>query len=314
MPMGRAKSCYSCRVAKVRCSLSSPCSRCAKRHLKCIYAPNHPRRPEQRSTEGFRPIKPAVETRAVTGACSYGSTRARESNKTVVDAKIDTASASSSVFVVANNIGILSCPAAEAGVQLPYLTRFSEHAPRPFESLEAVDPLHTPLYSESSLQLTNCTETFDLLNSFDALEPLYRSETAHVVEASRTIMAPNPGSVTSSTKALGPQLSQRARSLQQGSLTAKMILSRLTDYTRKMADGRQLPPFIYPPCSLGRHNGCPPDSPHLCLPEKLAICVNLTQMFYSRLPGSHSFVWQQICSHIRQMHAEVSSVGFVYFQ
>ncbi|KAF2795457.1 hypothetical protein K505DRAFT_239823 [Melanomma pulvis-pyrius CBS 109.77] len=118
------------------------------------------------------------------------------------------------------------------------------------------------------------------------------------------LTTPDSTNFVSSTKALRQQFSQRTRSLQQGSLTARMLFSRLTDYTRMMADGKHLPPFIHPPCSLGRDDECPPDSPHRCLPETLAICANLTQMFYSRMPGSNGFVWQQIYTHIRQMRID----------
>jgi hypothetical protein len=55
-----AKSCDNCRVAKVRCSLSTPCLRCAKRHLECNYARS--RLSDRRFAEGFRLIKPAVNT------------------------------------------------------------------------------------------------------------------------------------------------------------------------------------------------------------------------------------------------------------
>ncbi|KAJ5134309.1 hypothetical protein N7526_005674 [Penicillium atrosanguineum] len=110
----------------------------------------------------------------------------------------------------------------------------------------------------------------------------------------------------SSTQIPGPQLSQRERSLQQGSLTGKLLLGRLTVYTRMMADPKTLPPFIHPPCSLDSNDECPPDLPHQCLPEALAVCANLTKMFYSNMQGSHSFAWKQICTHLRQMSEEVS--------
>jgi hypothetical protein len=141
-------------------------------------------------------------------------------------------------------------------------------------------------------------------SSFDS----FISEEAHLLPSTNMVVPYVMGTAPSAS-AIGPQLSQRARSLQQGSLTAKMILSRLTDYTRTMAKGRQMPPFIHPPC-FSSDDECSSRSPHQCLPEKLSTCVNLTQMFYSWLPGSHSFVWQQIRTHVRQMRAEVSPIQF----
>ncbi|KAL6894809.1 hypothetical protein GGI43DRAFT_424669 [Trichoderma evansii] len=101
-----------------------------------------------------------------------------------------------------------------------------------------------------------------------------------------------------------PPLSMRERSFQQGSLTAKMILSQLVDYTRRFAEGRILPPFIHPPCFLSQNDECPPEAPHSCLPQSLAICRNLTQMFYSRTSESGSFIWRQIYTHVREMRSE----------
>ncbi|KAJ5304403.1 alpha/beta hydrolase [Penicillium atrosanguineum] len=127
-----------------------------------------------------------------------------------------------------------------------------------------------------------------------------------VNESSVELRTPKSLNSMSSTQIPGPQLSQRERSLQQGSLTGKLLLGRLTVYTRMMADPKTLPPFIHPPCSLDSNDECPPDLPHQCLPEALAVCANLTKMFYSNMQGSHSFAWKQICTHLRQMSEEVS--------
>ncbi|KAF2028048.1 hypothetical protein EK21DRAFT_70684 [Setomelanomma holmii] len=116
---------------------------------------------------------------------------------------------------------------------------------------------------------------------------------------------------SSTTQAIGPQLSQRTRTLQQGSLTAKMVFGRLTGYTRKFAEEKQLPPFIHPSCYPGEQNQCPPGARHRCLPGTLAVCANLAQMFYSRLPGSHGFVWQQICAHLRQLQSEYATYDMI---
>jgi hypothetical protein len=174
--------------------------------------------------------------------------------------------------------------------------------------------LDPPTWSDINLELFDSSRAaLDLSCDFNLPGPS-SSSNSFISEESRLFPSANmmvPFEMdTAPSNAIGPQLSQRARSLQQGSLTAKMILSRLADYTRTMAKGRQMPPFIHPPC-FSADDECPSRSPHQCLPEKLAICVNLTQMFYSRLPGSHSFVWQQIRTHVRQMRAEVSSTSSV---
>ncbi|KAJ5565394.1 hypothetical protein N7513_001636 [Penicillium frequentans] len=65
MPVRRAKSCVNCRRAKARCSLSTPCLRCATRSLACQYATTVPPLAD-RWPRGFRPIRPATDT-TVTG-------------------------------------------------------------------------------------------------------------------------------------------------------------------------------------------------------------------------------------------------------
>jgi len=101
------------------------------------------------------------------------------------------------------------------------------------------------------------------------------------------------------------QLKQRSRSLQEGDLTAKLLFSKLVEYSRMMAEAIRLPPFIHPPCWLGRIARCDERAPHRCLPEGLAVCSNLAQMFYLRRQGSEGFVWQQICDHLRQLRVKV---------
>jgi hypothetical protein len=124
-------------------------------------------------------------------------------------------------------------------------------------------------------------------------------------DASRLLVMPDQPN-PSYTEKIQPQLSQRTRSVQQGSLTAKMIFSKLANYTQMMGEGKTLPPFIHPPCCVGQSDECAPESPHRCLPEILAVCANLTNMVYARVPGSHKYVWQQICTHLRKLRAEVS--------
>lgn len=308
MPVRRAKSCDNCRVAKARCSLSAPCSRCAKRRLECHYRPARPCRSENRSAEGFRPIRPAVGASLVAEAVTPPAP----------------AEAASSIVGAPEETQIMALTAATAGTQMPDLTTHSDFTSQLFDVPQSFDLSLAVVPTSHSLQASSNNAAYpsflDLLPSSYLVDldiPMPASESvlpppAHLPCTLPTFDKPmllttfEPTNFSSGTKALGPQFSQRTRSLRQGSLTAKILFSRLTDYTRMMADGKILPPFIHPPCALGRDYECPPDSPHRCLPETLAICVNLTQMFYSRTPGSHGFVWQQICTHLRQMRVEVS--------
>lgn len=256
MPVRRAKACANCRRAKSGCSLSNPCSRCAKRHLECLYTSTLPRS-EHRWT-GFRPIRPASAS-SVNGIPPSS-----------LESTLSTPAMTEAAFASFNVLpGEIDMTAAGPSTQTPDLSNYSEF-----------------------MQFFNLPDAFDM--------PLANNNAAELT-------MPESLNFTPSTKVLCPQLSQRARSIQQGSLTGKMLLGRLTDYTRMMADSKTLPPFIHPPCSLDSNDECPPDSPHQCLPEALAICANLTKMFYSHMHASRNFVWKQICTHLRQMSEEVSS-------
>lgn len=101
-------------------------------------------------------------------------------------------------------------------------------------------------------------------------------------------------------------LSLRLRSDAQDTLTANILFSQLKVYPQMLAEGFKLPPFIFPPCCLSIEGQCPSDSTHTCLPEILAICASLTQMFVSRTPGSVDFVWKQIHAEVRRLGCCVS--------
>ena len=305
MSVRRAKACDKCRTAKARCSLTTPCSRCAKRHLECHYAAAQPRSAGNRGLESFRPIRPA-------GGVSL-----------VAEAVTPTGAAASGVDVPPEETEMNALVAAATGPQMQDPTVYSDFTPQLFDLPESFDlslEVAPASHSSQSFGHVPAHPSFsDLMSSSYLLNldlpaatprfmvPSLAERRFHTFDKPGLLTAPNPTDSASSTKEIGPQLSQRTRSLQQGSLTAKMLFGRLTDYTRMMADGKQLPPFIHPPCCLdGRDDDCHPDSPHRCLAETLAVCANLTQMFYSRMPGSQGFVWQQICTHLRQMHGEVS--------
>ena len=281
MPVRKLKSCVHCRKAKARCSLSNPCSRCATRRLECQYA-TAPLRPERRAV-AFRAIRPAA------GKPGWEQ----------VDQAVD----------------------SQHGASL-----WSESATlAPGEQSEEKNG--SPGYPGSMGEgvQTNLTGTEADSCSLLAADPTFDTSLAFMPDPQNTLISPHlldlefsnlfPGLMTPAsldtprTKSSSPQLSQRSRSLQEGSMTAKMIFSRVIDYSRLMAEAKSLPPFIHPPCCLGPGDECSPQSPHQCLPEPLAVCSNLCQMFYSRLPGSHDFIWKQICTHMRQMNGEVSLIN-----
>jgi hypothetical protein len=268
-----------------------PCSRCAKRHLECQYTSNQPSSQSRR----LRLIRPAkfASTSTDTAGSSLASTSASSLAVNVSEKKY-------------RSNGLVT------GTQLPDLARWSGVSDLqnfdlpcsaypaflnpPDCSGRAFDDAGGPAHGSGFDTLS--PSWFQDLDLSSALGAFY--ETGSYVSTS-LLTTPD----LSCTGALQPQFSQRTRSIQQGSLTTKMLFSKLADYTKMMGEGITLPPFIHPPCCLGQSDQCTPNSPHQCLPEILAVCANLTQMFNARVSGSHGYIWQQICTHLRQLRAEV---------
>lgn len=277
MPVRKLKSCVHCRKAKARCSLSNPCSRCATRRLECQYA-TAPLRPERRAVT-FRAIRPAA------GKSVYG--QAEQAFDRQHDAPFMAESTTSPPKRQSAEKSDSSSYAGFMGAQQTISTEAEEEI--------------------FSLPLAGSTIDMSLAFTPDPQTSLI---SPHLLDLEFSNLFPGlatPASLnTPSIKSSSPQLSQRSRSLQEGSMTAKMIFSRVIDFSRQLADAKSLPPFIHPPCCLGPGDECSSQSSHQCLPESLAVCSNLCQMFYCRLPGSHDFVWKQICTHMRQMNGEVS--------
>lgn len=319
MVNSRAKSCDHCRTAKTRCSLSVPCSRCAKRQLECHYSltPIHP--PKYRWRESLRPILPLTSlTRAVEGDLdtddaqenrwiSLAQPRARPASQgpsNVMDSNPADETFVDVVSLVNTSVEIPDVAIYQDNIPSLYNihgnSNASHPATLPSESARASDNVPVYPFFEESVSFLYPPSSFPTITL--QLDNTSSSAFPGTEFVDLDLLMPT-GSTNFTPK---PHLSVRIRSLQQGSLTAKMLLSQVVKYTHLLAEGKDLPPFIHPPCRLSPDYECQPDTVHSCLPENLSICTNLTRMFYSRTPASSNFILQQIHTHLRQMHLEVS--------
>lgn len=324
MPNTRAKSCDNCRVAKSRCSLSSPCSRCAKRCLQCHYPQSRIRDADnQLRRKDFRPILPVTTAPIAIDKIASNGRLPTENSISVAeisDAGADAGNyfASSDVNSEENSFDAMAT-LLDTGPKMPDLAIYPSDTFSPFDISVTPAFLHeiTPSPDRQG-DSDNSSVSRYFADSLPTSDPLSLPYSMSGFELSTT-SSPMPTNISFNssdflTTAMDsvdtldkPPLSIRERTFQQGSLTAKMILSQLFDYTRRMAEGKNLPPFIHPPCFLSQNDECPSEAPHSCLPQSLAICRNLTQMFYSRTSESTSFIWRQIFIHLREMRVEVSS-------
>lgn len=152
---------------------------------------------------------------------------------------------------------------------------------------------HTPLLSVPPLSVVSQSLQPDLAGQFNSCR----------------IMIPRVGILNTWRRPhlLSPRLSKTAEAF----FTAKVLLSQIIAWQQMLLSGKHLPPFIHPPCAteLSLYD-CPPEATtHQCLPETLAICVSLLQMFYTKTPGSCAFVWEQIYGHQKSLHKEVCALS-----
>lgn len=280
----RIKSCLNCRIARAKCSLSDPCFRCSKRNLECQY----PRLQSNRDRR-IRIIQPALKS-------GTHSSQARPASL-----ETSTPEAGSSMVVTRINTPIPDwlCATDTSRSQLPCNSQIDPDDSSAFLSALSIDPALveasldvplSPLWFES-LDLTSASRVsneIENLEGFTQLAMPHQCASLDIADVER-------------------QLRRRTRSIQQGSLTAKMVFSKLSDYTRMLADGKELPPFIFPPCCTRSTIRCLPGSPHICLSETLATCANLTRMFLNCRPESRGYVWHQVRLHLQHLYADVSS-------
>lgn len=322
MPNTRAKSCDNCRVAKSRCSLSSPCSRCAKRCLQCHYPQSRVRDADnQQRRKDFRPILPVTTASIAIDKIANDGRLPTEKSVSVAEISDAVAADTGNYFASPDanseeNSFHAMATLLETGSKMPDLAVYPGDTFSPFDiSVTSAFPHGITSSPDRQGDSDNSSVSrcfFDPLSTSNPLSLPYSMSSFGLSTASSSISFNCSDflmtAMDTSDSPDKPPLSIRERSFQQGSLTAKMLLSQLFDYTRRIAEGKNLPPFIHPPCYLSQNDECPSEAPHSCLPQSLAICRNLTQMFYSRTSESTSFIWRQIYIHLREMRAEVSSL------
>lgn len=275
----RIKSCLNCRIARTRCSLSDPCSRCNKRNLECQY-PTLLSNCNRRT----RIIKPALDPDTQNGQARPASLETRYPE------------APSSMVVTRKSTPVPDWLLATdtSRSQLPCTSHIDSVNSSAMLSPYSIDPA----LLEASLDLPSFPSWFDLTSASRISSEIGDLEVLTQLAMPHQCASMDVADVES-------QLRRRTRSIQQGSLTAKMVFSKLGDYIRMLADGKELPPFIFPPCCAQTTAQCHPGSPHQCLPETLATCAKLTRMFITCRPESRGYVWHQVRLHLQHLYADV---------
>ncbi|KAH8820199.1 hypothetical protein F5884DRAFT_763206 [Xylogone sp. PMI_703] len=286
MPFSRKKSCSACRSARARCNRATPsCHRCLRRNLQCDY-------------HGC-----ASEIRALYSQHS-------PANQVPASGPSENRQSIFSLGPIANLHGFdvlpTSSPAETAlGYEQDHSHEWNlsdENATSALigaQSLELLPHMASPpvMTLESNLPEQDINFPYVMIPALPEL-PLVDSNIWFSSNAvNSTAIARRSDS---SKQALHPRYSDRA------CLATTVVLGQLSAYPKMMVNGSHLPPFIYPRCTLneGVITECTENGKHHCLPEPLAICAGLVQMFYSRTAGNTGFVWKTIYAEQARLHRE----------
>lgn len=293
MPNTRRKACQQCRSAKARCSLASPCSRCADRRLPCHYPMLRIRHRNnlRPSTQKITPVTSCHLSDNATDVTSLG------------DFLQPTELIDWNEVVEGNNHLLHPLQSSLDDTDLTS-SRYENLVPATAQAASFLWTTDTPASSSSFVSRINPNDTSNhIING--ALSQINTSasslgsiSTAHssllTQEAYRPKNFPSKHPSTSTTAAK--------------TLTHKVLRGQIKSYPEMMIRGVNLPHFIHPQCVLRDQSiqDCISDAGiHSCLPEPLAICASLIHMFFTKSDASTAFVKRKIYEEHCRLHREV---------
>lgn len=324
MPISRVKSCDQCRTAKSRCSLSVPCTRCRDRNIPCQYRLTASPRTEQRSTHHPRPVS-ALPRSPRPGAAPPLGLLPSDLEPVIIPEAIASADAGGEAASLAgalesfNPTTVSWGPFGTPPAPWPYLEPGMVH--REFavsgclddsqgQSLGACVPRVLELQQNASDQgdiswLPSDPNMAPDVGQSDLTRAAQEDESQNSSKRLQEELVPVPRACWQFQNRL---LSPRWAPTTEAYLTTKVLLGQIMAYPRMMAQGRRLPPFIFPRCAMEGpiSQECATTGTHQCLPETLAICCSLAQSFESRTPASEAFVWRAINAEQARLRCEVS--------
>lgn len=302
MPISRKKSCAHCRQSKLRCNLDTPsCSQCMRRHFKCVY--------DGRDSDRLAPY-------------SYHASSTSTASVSDSFPPVDTLAGFHGFEhpdIISGTATSLDATVAEDDVPLDF-----NGGDLPFDWLPLRGPPYSVLESPKSFE-TNTIE----LPSFKSREAFYsplKQQDSTALDAkvqhhphdgivnpelpqgdTGGALSPAYGAQLVSTNASSDQKVLRRRIFLRDCVLTSVVLGQLTGYPKMMLEGELLPPFIQPPCHHDEEQApvCRIAGRHKCLPEILAICAGLVEMFYSRTQASEQYVWKMIYAEQARLRKKV---------
>lgn len=317
MPISRAKACFLCREAKARCDRTIPeCSRCAARKLRCVYD----------GRNGFRgtgssypyPSRVALQSKAPQKTMDPLALLQDQQHQDGSLARLLSSSAETpqplGVAQPADDDawtadGLLGRDPGVEPLQELGLTEdtflFGNTEPHNFAEKEIISP---DLMNTWGLAVDMPEDSHVHSHGTRIMQEIVKSSTA----TTQKDIAAHPSATTTTTTVVTDKSGSSGRPLLMNPLfrsctMSSILLGQVTSYPKMMVEGDQLPPLIHPPCHIDNDlaPGCGERSRHQCLPQELAICASLVQMFYERTKANTDFVWTLIYEEKARLQREV---------
>ena len=338
----RKKSCASCRLAKARCNLATPkCSRCELRRAECAYERNiyvqagsGSNGSNQATGRSF-----CTGTRITVNDSTAPSVRAISLLPTEALIERSDTFSQGTVLHDPQRIALDAPPgrcvetSIENGLDLDWNLELHSWAADPsmveddqsatvFEDLDSVldcstgvkDPRMTYLPSRQP-HVPNLHPSSSDVDSqhqgqgspFPPSMPLHRlpSESQALIQNSPRLLMSIPA------PSLPGLFLPRKFATSSSSFTAKYLMAVLCSYPKFMTNGSILPPYIHPVISNYEGDNCMCCEPRTHLPESLAICSSIVQMFLTKTSESHAFIWGTIHLEQQRLYKEVCTVDLM---
>lgn len=298
---GRPKSCVACSASKVKCTFASPCSRCERKGLRCVYqgggdGPQRPGAYEQQvhgddmtvASVTWEPddVAPRGVDQVARNIDDYGGTGEHVGTANGVRG---TAWIDGSWMDFADSHGLVP-DAMDLPIETPSLDEN--------DSINLGPQLAAPPLPPLAIDMPSL-ET----NSQHTSSPSRSSENGSVpAHLSLSLMEEQPSGQRCFQYMLTPiSAPTDLTHLRQGNPVLKhaatLIMHMSCSFPQMMLRRATFPPFIHP----RRHEAA--------LPDKIAGCMAVAQLFVARTPETRGFLWRTIFAEARGFEAELATAS-----
>jgi Fungal Zn(2)-Cys(6) binuclear cluster domain len=271
----RPRSCRSCNAAKTKCSFETPCSRCTKKAIECVYD-------ESATAAGKRALPVSSAARRV---------RTNRPSTSHADDR----------FL---SIGDSTFTDDQAMDEAPQTQFISGSAFPSFDLSMQRSLLNESLTLDGlfSFEALDSSQHQDLLGvSLNPYDKLDKNSVSWCDWACRgfslSLVTENPV-IKPNSNAVAVLQTERPHAQHN----ANLIIQSLRSFPMMMLRRETFPCFIH------SHSPLSSESAKSALPEALSTCMSIAQMFTSRTPDTKPFIWRTIKSEFRCFSDEVCTL------